>query len=135
MVAAADCVLRGEVVHTERGRPVGNGLESRLVQIRVDEPLAGDCPADTVVLEEEGWLDDTEVSVEGWPGSVEGDVGVWFLRAGSSDELPYASTVVVAGAPRWRDGEPVAPDSAPEWLDEASVDGPDGLVAAVRAAA
>ena len=132
MVTAADCVLRGEVVHTERGREIGSGLESRLVQIRVDEALAGDCPTDTVVLEEEGWLAGSEVAVEGWSASVEGDVGVWFLLAGRSDELPYASTVAVAGAPRWRDGESVAPDSSPGWLRDAVANGPEGLVRLVR---
>jgi hypothetical protein len=132
MVGAADCVLRGEVVHTEPGREVGNGLRSRLVQIQVGQALAGECPSGTVVVEEEGWLDDTEVTVEGWPGSIEGDDGVWFLLAGTSDELPYASTVSVNGAPRWRDGDSVAPASAPQWLQDATSAGPDALAASVR---
>lgn len=133
MTAASDCVLEGEVEHTERGRAVGQELVSRLVRIRVDEALAGDCPSGTVVLEEEGWLvDGTPVTVQGWPGSAEGDVGVWFLVAGRSDELPYASTVVTAGAPRWRDGVSVAPESAPEWLRAVLGQGPEALAAAVR---
>ena len=133
MTAASECVLRGEVVHTERGRALSAELVSRLVQLRVDDALAGDCPTGTVVLEEEGWLaDGTPVSVEGWPGSEEGDVGVWFLVAGRSDEMPYAATVVAAGAPRWRDDRSVAPGSAPAWLREALGDGPEGLAEAVR---
>jgi hypothetical protein len=133
MVASSECVLRGEVIHTERGRALSADLVSRLVQVRVDEGLAGECPTGTVVVEEEAWLaDGTEVTVEGWPGSREGDEGVWFLVSGRSDELPYAATVVAAGAPRWRDGESVAPDSVPPWLTAALADGPDGLAEQVR---
>ena len=133
MTTAAECVLRGEVVHTERGRALSAELVSRLVQLRVDEALAGDCPPGTVVLEEEGWLaDGTPVSVDGWPGSEEGDVGVWFLVAGRSDELPYAATVVTAGAPRWRNGRSVAPGSVPAWLGDSLAGGPDGLAQRVR---
>jgi hypothetical protein len=72
------------------------------------------------------------VTVEGWPGSREGDEGVWFLVSGRSDELPYAATVVAAGAPRWRNGESVAPDSIPMWLADALADGPEGLAEQVR---
>jgi hypothetical protein len=130
---AAECVLGGEVVHTERGRAIGSDLVSRLVQIRVDEALAGDCPSGTVVSEEEGWLaDGTPVSVDGWPGSEVGDMGVWFLVAGTSDELPYASTVATTGAPRWRGGQTIVPDTAPGWLLEAIADGPGGLAERVR---
>jgi hypothetical protein len=133
MVASSECVLRGEVVHTERGRALSGDLVSRLVQVRVDDALAGECPTGTVVVEEEGWLPDgTEVTVEGWPGSREGDEGVWFLVSGRSDELPYAATVVAAGAPRWRNGESVAPDSVQSWFSDALADGPDGLAEQVR---
>jgi hypothetical protein len=133
MVASSECVLRGEVVHTDRGRALSGDLVSRLVQVRVDDALAGECPTGTVVVEEEGWLPDgTEVTVEGWPGSREGDEGVWFLVSGRSDELPYAATVVAAGAPRWRDGHSMAPDSIPMWLADALADGPEGLAEHVR---
>jgi hypothetical protein len=135
LVDAAECVVLGEVVSTERGRAVTAGLVSRLVQVRIDEALAGGCPTGTVVLEEEGWLEDgTEVSVEGWPGSMAGDEGVWFLVAGTSDEMPYAATVATTGAVRWRGGEPLAPATAPAWLLVAVEDGPDGLAEQVRAA-
>ncbi len=133
LVAAATCVAAGEVVHTERGRIVTDGLETRLVQVRVDEALTGDCPEGNVVLEEEGWLTDgTEVTVNGWPGSAEGDRGVWFLVPGTSDEMPYAATVATSGALRWRGGELLAPPDPPAWVAAATAGGLDELRARVR---
>lgn len=135
MVGASACVAAGEVVAAERGRELGSGLVSRLVEVRVDRALAGDCPEGVVVVEEEGWLaDGAEVSVNGWVGSAEGDVGVWFLVPGPSDELPYASTVSTSGSLRWRAGRSLAPATAPAWVLEATAGGFEELVGRVEEA-
>ena len=92
LIAAADLVVRGEVIATERGRWFGDGatgprIQSRLVTLAVHEVLAGSPPdgvgADgtgSLLLEEEGWLEDgSPIVVDGAAPSAVGDAGVWFL--------------------------------------------------------
>lgn len=94
LVAAADVVVRGEVEATERGRPFGDPgqatITSRLVTLHVDEVLTGEAPpTGTVLVEEEGWLDDGRALViDGARPSRVGDSGVWFLVAVDDPDLP-----------------------------------------------
>jgi hypothetical protein len=94
LVAASDVVVRGQVVAAERGRWFGDGaagarIQSRLVTLRVRDVLAGELPdgTDTVLVEEEGWLDDGRpLVVDGLAPSRVGDDGVWFVVAGGDAE-------------------------------------------------
>lgn len=103
LVAAADAVVVGEVAGVERGRvlaagPRGEGIVTRLVRLSVDEVLAGEDPGAEVVVEEPGWLlDGTEVAVDGAPPSAPGDLGVWFLVRGRSEEFPHLAVVNAQG--------------------------------------
>lgn len=110
LTAAADVVVRGEVVATERGRWFGAGegrgsrLQSRFVTLRVDDVLAGSPPAaGTVLLEEEGWLEDgAPVVVDGAAPSRTGDRGIWFLVDGGDPDV--GAYVVVSAQGRYLDG-------------------------------
>ncbi|HEV7761944.1 MAG TPA: hypothetical protein VGO78_23210 [Acidimicrobiales bacterium] len=142
LVAASDLVVRGEVEGTERGRPFGQPggatIVSRLVTLRVDEVLAGPAPrAGTVLVEEEGWLDDGRaLVVDGARPSEAGDTGIWFLTEVDDPDLPVYTTVgaegryLVAG-----DGDDalVGADGDDPLVAELAARGPDGLAAAVRA--
>lgn len=143
LVGAADLVVRGEVASTERGRafgqPGGTTIVSRLVTLQVDEVLAGTAPqAGTVVVEEEGWLDDGRaLVVDGAAPTRTGDAGFWFLVEVDDPDLPVYTTVGAAG--RYL----VGPDD-PERLEGADNDDPlvaelvartpDELAAAIRTA-
>lgn len=113
LVAAADVVLRAEVVATERGRvfgePGGPAVESLLVTLEVAEVLAGPVPVDSAVLvEEEGWLEDgTTLIVDGAAPSATGDDGIWFLvEVGDPDGPVY---VVISAQGRYLlDGDGLA---------------------------
>lgn len=101
LVAAADTVVRGSVLGTERGRWFGDGadaprIQSRLVTLRVDEVLAGADAPGTVLVEEEGWLEDgAPLMVDGAAPSSSGDEGVYFLVDGGDPEL---GAYVIVGA-------------------------------------
>lgn len=103
LVAAADLVVRGEVEATERGRtfgaPGGASLVSRLATLRVDEVLAGTPPqAGTVLVEEEGWLDDGSVLVvDGAAPTEPGDRGFWFLVEVDDPDMPVYRVVNAEG--------------------------------------
>jgi hypothetical protein len=148
LVAAADLVVRGEVEGTERGRafgqPGGTTIVSRLVTLRVDEVLAGAAPrAGTVIVEEEGWLDDGRaLVVDGAAPSAEGDTGVWFLVEVDDPDLPAYTTIgaegryLVAGDRGERgEGALVGADGDDPLIAELAGRGLDGLAAAVRRAA
>ncbi len=105
LAAAADLVVRGHVVTTERGRvfgdPGGESIESRLVTLEVADVLAGEATVDgTLLVEEEGWLEDgTPLIVDGAAPSAVGDDGVWFLiEVGGTDAPIY---VVVSAQGRY----------------------------------
>jgi hypothetical protein len=131
LVAAADVVVRGRVVAAERGRWFGDGtdggrIQSRLITLRVDDVLAGELPdgTETVLVEEEGWLDDGRpLVVDGLAPSRVGDDGVWFLVAGGD---PETGAFVILGA----DGRYLVADDG----RISGADGDDPLVAAVVAA-
>lgn len=139
LVAASDLVVVGEVAGTERGRtfgqPGGTTIESRLVTLTVGEVLAGTPPrAGTVLVEEEGWLDDGRaLVVDGARPSQAGDRGVWFLVEVDDPDLPVYTVVGAEG--RYL----AAPDGT---LTGAEVDDPliadlesrglDGLATAIK---
>ena len=94
LMEASDVVVRATVVGAEHGRWFGDGqagtrVQSRLVTLRIDETLAGPAPqSETVLVEEEGWLDDgTPIAVDGAAPSRMGDGGLWFLVDGGDPEL------------------------------------------------
>ncbi len=104
LVDGADLVVRAEVVATERGRWFGDGgdgarIQSRLVTLRVTDVLAGRAPAaPTLLVEEEGWLEDgAPLVVDGAAPSRVGDEGVWFLVDGGDPELGAYVVVGVQG--------------------------------------
>ncbi len=104
LVAASDTVVIGRVTATERGRLIGDdpsgtgGIVTRLVRLEIDEVLAGVDPGAEIVVEEPGWLTDgAPVAVDGVPGSVEGDLGVWFLVRGADPSFPYWAVVNAQG--------------------------------------
>lgn len=141
LTAAADVVVRGEVVATERGRWFGAGeggstrLQSRFVTLRVDEVLAGDPPAaGTVLVEEEGWLDDgAPVVVDGAAPSRTGDRGVWFLVDGGDPEV--GAYVVVGAQGRYLQGdggETIGADGDDPLVAELTRRGLDDLAADLR---
>jgi hypothetical protein len=141
LVAAADLVVRAEVAATERGRvfgePGGAAIESRLVTLDVTEVLAGIEPRDdTVLVEEEGWLEDgTPVIVDGAAPSRGGDDGIWFLvDVGDPDTPVY---VVVSAQGRYlADGDRLVGATGDDPLIEAlahlSVDELAGRIVALR---
>ncbi|MPY93203.1 MAG: hypothetical protein GEV08_09095 [Acidimicrobiia bacterium] len=125
LIAAADLVVRGEVVATSRGRTFGEGgaaIVSRLVTVAVEEVLAGEPPGSPALLvEEEGWLPDgRELAVNGLAPSREGLDAIWFLQDVQGPDLP----VWIVVDPRGRYA--VRGDA----LDGPDVD--DALVAAVE---
>ena len=140
LLAAADVVVRGEVVATERGRWFGGAgsarLQSRFVTLRVDDVLAGDDPgAPSVLLEEEGWLEDgSPVVVDGAAPSRVGDAGIWFLADGGDAEV--GALVVVGAQGRYLDdgdgGLVGAAGGDPLVVDLAS-GSPDALADRIRA--
>lgn len=94
LMEASDLVVRATVMSAEHGRWFGNGqdgtrVQSRLVTLRVDDTLAGPTPpAGTVLVEEEGWLDDgSPIVVDGAAPSRVGHDGLWFLVDGGDPEL------------------------------------------------
>jgi len=95
--------VRAEVVAATPGRlfgqPGAGAIRSRLVTLRVDEVLAGTPPPTaTIVVEEEGWLEDgTPVVVDGAPGSRPGDDAVWFLVEVASPDVPVHVSVGAQG--------------------------------------
>jgi hypothetical protein len=103
LVAASDLVVRAEVVATEPGRvfgePGGTAVESRLVTLEVGEVLSGTAPRDdTVLVEEEGWLDDgTPLIVDGAAPSRTGDDGIWFLVDVGDPDAPVHVVVSAQG--------------------------------------
>lgn len=150
LVAAADVVVRGEVEGTERGRPFGQPggatIVSRLVTLRVDEVLAGTAPrAGTVLVEEEGWLDDGRALVVDGAGPTRpGDRGIWFLVEVDDPDLPVYTTVGAEGRYLVAGNEGDDADDTDRLVGAANDDplvadlasrGPDGLAAAVRALA
>lgn len=143
LVASADVVVRGEVEATERGRWFGGGdagprLQSRFVTLRVDDVLAGDDPGRaTLLLEEEGWLEDgAPVVVDGAAPSRPGDEGIWFLVDGGDPEV--GAHLVVGADGRYLDdgaGGLVGAEGDDPLVDDLAGRTPDDLAAAVRAAA
>lgn len=103
LIRASDVVVTGTVAATERGRtfgdPGGTTIVSRLVTLRVDRVLAGAAPqADTVLVEEEGWLDDgRQLVVDGMAPTEPGDHGVWFLHQVADPDLPVYVVVSAQG--------------------------------------
>ena len=153
LVAAADLVVRGEVEGTERGRPFGQPggatIVSRLVTLRVDEVLAGTAPrAGTVLIEEEGWLDDGRaLVVDGADPTRTGDAGIWFLVEVDDPDLPVYTTVGAEGRYLLASGDDgngtagtdgdrlVGADNDDPLVADLAARGPDALAAAIRAAA
>jgi hypothetical protein len=145
LVGAADLVVRGEVEGTERGRPFGQPggatIVSRLVTLRVDDVLAGTAPrAGTVLVEEEGWLDDGRaLVVDGAGPSAEGDAGIWFLTEVDDPDLPVYTTVGAEGrylvASADDDDSLVGADNDDPLIAELAGRGLDGLAGAIRSAA
>jgi hypothetical protein len=142
LVAAADLVVRGEVASTERGRtfgqPGGSTIVSRLATLRIDEVLAGTAPrADTVLVEEEGWLDDGRALVVDGAGPTRvGDAGFWFLVEVDDPDLPVYTTVGAAG--RYLvtadDGRLQGADDDDPLVAEIEAVGADDLAATLRRA-
>jgi hypothetical protein len=98
LIDASDTVVIGRVLSTQRGRLVagerGSGFVTRLVRLQVDEVLAGEEPGEELIVEEPGWLTDgSPIAVNGVPGSVEGDLGIWFLIRGTDPDAPYFAVV------------------------------------------
>lgn len=125
LMEASDVVVRATVVGAEHGRWFGDGqdgtrVQSRLVTLRIDDTMAGPAPpSDTILVEEEGWLDDgTPIAVDGAAPSRVGDDGLWFLADGGDPEL--GAYVVINAQGRYLVN---ADDSL------TGADGPDPLIA------
>jgi hypothetical protein len=139
LAAAADLVVRAEVIGTQPGRvfgePGGAAVESRMVTLRVDRVIAGAPPGgDTLVVEEEGWLEDgTPLIVDGAAPSAVGDDGIWFLSEVSAGDAPVY--VVVSAQGRYLvDGERLRGASGDDALvAELSALAPDELATEVAA--
>jgi hypothetical protein len=140
-------VVQGEVEGTERGRPFGQPggatIVSRLVTLRVDEVLAGTAPrAGTVLVEEEGWLDDGRALVVDGAGPTRtGDAGIWFLVEVDDPDLPVYTTVGAEGryltipGPDGADADRlVGADNDDPLVAELAAFTPDDLAAAIRTA-
>ena len=91
MTATASLVVSGEVTAVERGRtlnaddPLSKKITVRDVTITISETLKGTAPGATVVVEEEGHLDDgTSFEIAEMPWSRVGDRGVYFLAQNSA---------------------------------------------------
>ena len=145
LVAAADLVVRGEVESTERGRPFGQPggatIVSRLVTLRVDEVLAGTSPrAGTVLVEEEGWLDDGRALVVDGAGPTRtGDAGIWFLVEVDDPDLPVYTTIGAEGRYLTTPGDDdadrlVGADNDDPLIADLAARSPESLAAAIRTA-
>jgi hypothetical protein len=106
LLAASDVVVRARVTDTERGRWFGDGsqsarIQSRLVTLQVEDVLKGDAPAGaagSLLVEEEGWLEDgSPLVVDGASPSAEGDDGIWFLVDPGDDTTDALITVNAQG--------------------------------------
>jgi hypothetical protein len=141
LVAAADLVVRGEVASTERGRtfgqPGGTTIVSRFVTLQVDEVLAGTAPrAGSVLVEEEGWLDDGRALVVDGAGPTRtGDAGFWFLVEVDDPDLPVFTTVGAAGRYLVEDGRLAGADNDDPLVADLETETPDALASAIRTAA
>jgi hypothetical protein len=139
LVAAADLVVRGEVASTERGRtfgqPGGTTIVSRLVTLRVDEVLAGTAPrAGSVLVEEEGWLDDGRALVVDGAGPTRtGDAGFWFLVEVDDPDVPVYTTVGAAGRYLLAGDRLRGADNDDPLVAELAARTPDDLASAIRA--
>jgi hypothetical protein len=106
LTAAADVVVRGQVVGAARGRLFGDPgreatIESRVLTLQVEAVLHGADPGQgQVLVEEEGWDGDgAPLVVDGAEPSQVGDAGIWFLSGiGSGEEHRY---VVVSAEGRY----------------------------------
>jgi len=108
--------VRARVTDTDRGRSFGDGstsarIRSRLVTLDVEEVLAGNVPPGelgTLLLEEEGWLEDgSPLVVDGAAPSAVGDEGIWFL-VDPGDDTTDALIVVNAQGRYLVDGDRLA---------------------------
>jgi len=68
-------------------------IRTRLVELRLDRPLRGEPPERLVVDEAAAFTDDTPIAVDGMAELPAGEQAVWFLISGSSDAMPYYTTV------------------------------------------
>ena len=107
LAAAADLVVRAQVVGTARGRVFGDpgatsAIESRVVTLQVTRVLRGTGgePGGRLLVEEEGWtLDGAPLIVDGLAPSTVGDDAIWFLASVGADE--DARYVVVSAEGRY----------------------------------
>ncbi|WP_421120821.1 hypothetical protein ACE2AJ_05855 [Aquihabitans daechungensis] len=143
LVDASDLIVRGRVADTQRGRWFGDGatsarIQSRLVTLDVEDVLAGEVPSgelDTLLLEEEGWLEDgAPLVVDGAAPSAVGDEGIWFL-VDPGDDTTDALIVVNAQGRYLVDGDHLAGAAGDDDLvAELSERSEDQLAARVAAA-
>lgn len=95
MVAASDVVVVAEVVEVGRGAYMGEEpgrLQLRDVTLRVSEVLRGNA-GETLKFVETGWgSKGAELVVEGYPTSVVGQQGIYFLGPKMPDGSPSASS-------------------------------------------
>jgi len=143
LVAASDLIVRGRVTDTERGRWFGDGserarIQSRLVTLDVEDVLKGEAPdgaTGTLLVEEEGWLEDgSPLVVDGAAPSTKGDEGIWFL-VDPGDDTTDALIIVNAQGRYLVDGAHLEGASGADPLvAELSALSEDELAARIRAA-
>jgi hypothetical protein len=99
LLDASDLVISGEVVEVGDGRAITDpadaetGIRTRLASVDVDAVLAGEAPGSIVIEQEAALLDGTPIEVNGVPALSAGQVGIYFLVAGDSEEFPYFALV------------------------------------------
>ena len=144
LVDASDLIVRGRVTDTARGRWFGDGstssrIQSRLVTLDVEEVLAGNVSSGelgTLLLEEEGWLEDgAPLVVDGALPSAVGDEGIWFL-VDPGDDTTDALIVVNAQGRYLVDGDHLTGAEGGDALVAVLTGGSlDGLADRIRSAA
>ena len=104
MTATAVLVVSGEVTAIERGRtlsaddPLSTTITVRDVTITIAETFKGIAPGATVIIEEEGHLDDgTSFEFAEMPWSRRGDKGVFFLTQGPTQPVDRYVQIVPEG--------------------------------------
>lgn len=96
MVAASDVVVVAEVVEVGRGAYMGEEpgrLQLRDVALRVSEILRGNAGKENLKFVETGWgSKGAELVIEGYPTSVVGQEGIYFLGPKVPDGSPSAGS-------------------------------------------
>lgn len=136
LIGASDVVVAATVTAVDDGRTItapddpDTGIRTRLVRLEPTAVLVGELAGGLVVEEAAALADGDPIVVDGMSELAPGDQAIWFLVAGSGDEMPYyAALNAQARYELRRDAMVPAGDDA--LSRELAALGPDGLIDAI----